>query len=128
MPDIFHLHHLIFGDDDAGAHHATADHLHHDSGQTFDQHHADLDQQAVLGSHTDVPWINFGPHAAQADSDHDGTPDALDQHVGPGAHDLPPGAFSSGVPWQQLTPDAMHHDTDGDGIPDALDNHVGPGA
>ena len=92
-------------------------------------HHTinDFDHGAqVLGSPTDVPWLNFGSHDAHAGTEHgDAVSNAA--HAASGASNHPVGAFSSGVPWQQITPDAIHHDTDGDGIPDALDNHVGYG-
>ena len=70
-----------------------------------------------------VPWNQTAPWAMKQDFDHDGIPDALDRHMGPGAQ-----AHNSGMPWNQTAPWAMKQDFDHDGIPDALDNHFGPGA
>lgn len=70
-----------------------------------------------------VHWNQTAPWAMKQDFDHDGIPDALDRHMGPGAQ-----AHNSGMPWNQTAPWAMKQDFDHDGIPDALDNHVGPGA
>ena len=74
------------------------------------------------GSH--LPYSQTAPWAMQRDFDHDGIPDALDDHIGPGAQTNPP----SGLPYTQTAPWAMQKDFDHDGIPDALDDHIGHGA
>lgn len=89
---------------------------------------ASFNGTGIHSCHNVVPWVNFTHASIYHDTDHDGIPDALDRHLGPGGQELPPGEISSGVPWEQITPAAMHRDTDNDGIPDALDNNLGPGA
>ena len=70
-----------------------------------------------------VPWSQNTPWSVNQDTDHDGIPDALDNHLGWGAN-----AHSANAPWSQNTPWSVNQDTDHDGIPDALDNHLGWGA
>jgi len=124
MFDVFHQHHSV-GDDTV--HHDNATTAHDASVIPDVTGHVGLDQHAILGSHGDVPWLHFGPQAAQHDTDHDGIPDSLDHAVGPGAEPQILGTHFD-VPWLNFGPDVMHHDTDHDGVPDALDHHVGFGA
>lgn len=123
--DLFHLHHGPIGNE--VTHQDVTSTIHDHSSLTDPSDLASAHHVNVLGSHSDVPWLNFGPSAAHHDTDHDGIPDALDHSVGPGADPQILGTHSD-TPWIHFGMDAAHHDADHDGIPDALDHHVGPGA
>jgi len=71
-----------------------------------------------------VPYSQNAPWSMENDFDNDGIPDALDNHIGPGAENQ----HNQNIPYSQNAPWSMENDFDNDGIPDALDNHIGPGA
>ena len=82
--DDHHLHPDAHHDHEGHAHdtHDLHGHGHLDA---HDPGHGLQSSPAALSSSWHVPWQQITPDAMQHDVDGDGIPDALDNHVGPGA-------------------------------------------